>query len=71
VLLLIGRFLAHFAAAFGIFWLAAFGAHALGIYEDPRIVLMSGWERAVIVLWGLAAAEWWLQWARAGKGGRR
>ena len=65
---LLWKYLAHAAAAFGVFWLAAFIAHIVGIYEDPRIVQMSGWERAVIVLWGLAAAEWWVQWNRRGKG---
>lgn len=64
VLLLIGGLLAHAAAALGVFWLAAFGAHVFGVYEDPRIVQMVGWERAIIVLWGLAGLQWWLQWRR-------
>ena len=71
MLLLIVGFVAHAAAVFGVFWLAGFGAHAIGIYEDPRIVQMVGWERVIIVLWGLAGLEWWLQWRRRRIGGVR
>jgi len=71
VLLLIASFMAHAAAVFGVFWLLGFGAHAIGMYEDPRIVQMVGWERAVIVLWGLASLAWWVQWQGRRRGGVR
>lgn len=58
------RFVAHVAAAFGVFWALALGAHLLGVSEDPRIVEMAAWERAVMVVWGLAAVEWWWQYRR-------
>jgi len=60
------RFLAHVAAAFGVFWLVAFGAHLVGIFEDPRIVEMAAWERVIIVLWGLAGIGWWQTWKATG-----
>lgn len=60
---------AHVAAAFGVFWAFAFGAHVLGLIEDPRILMMAPWERVIIVAWGLAAVLWWFQWSRFRRGG--
>ncbi len=71
MLLILAGFVAHVAAAFGLFWLLAFAAHLFGAYEDPRIVEMAGWERAIMVLWGLASIGWWRQWSRMRREGGR
>lgn len=55
---------AHITAAFGAFWAIASIAHLVGLSEDPRIVEMAVWERAVILAWGLAAMRWWWAWYR-------
>jgi hypothetical protein len=38
------------------------------VAEDPRIVEMAAWERAIILAWGLAALDWWWQWHRFRRG---
>jgi hypothetical protein len=59
---------AHVIAAFGLFWAIASVAHLVGVAEDPRIVEMAAWERAIILAWGLAALDWWWQWHRFRRG---
>ena len=55
---------AHITAVFGVFWAIASVAHLVGLSEDPRIVEMAVWERAIILAWGVAAMRWWWEWRR-------
>jgi hypothetical protein len=50
------------------FWAVASVAHQVGVAEDPRIVEMAAWERAIFLAWGLAALDWWWQWHRFRRG---